>query len=760
MTDQVPDNDLTAGDRLLRQEGSLNQREQKLAQRESALRARELRFYRYLDLATTLVVSLNPHGTITLINSHGCQLLGYSREEIIGCNWFEMCVPARLRTDVIRVFSHFFDGAQPVHQFYENPVLTRSGEERIINWHNTLLYDEQGAVAGTLSSGEDITEKLRAARKLEESEERYRTLFDMSPVGIGLAGEDGRIIEANTRMLEMGRYPQNYPHPIYLNQIYASPEDLRRVEEELRNTGFIASHESTFRRLDGGTFIGRTSVRPIVLQERPAMLAVVEDITDQKIVEMRELEKTKRLRLLREMDQAILTSQLPEDIAHNAVCRIAELLSCDRGIVLLLDKASGQPTVLAEQHRCGQAAEKRQQIEFSPQDTAHLLELMAVHHPRIFSSSPDKPCLPGGLTPLLDAGIASCIVAPLITDGEPFGILLAGKKAGSLFTSDHQEILADVAGTLSVAIRQARLLEQIRGHAAEMERTVEIRTRQLHERMAEVVRLNAEQNELLDELKVSNQALQHISQDLRNSNKELQLFAYTISHDLQAPLRALQGYASILAEDHAGQLDEEGLHHARRISQVANGMDRLIKDLLAFSRMNRYDAELQSVPLGSVVEEAVRFSAMDISQTGARITVKGPLESVYGHPTILVHVVTNLLSNAIKYVAPQVIPEVQIWSERRGNAVRLWIEDNGIGVPEEYREKIFLMFERLHTDGEYPGTGVGLAIVRRGVERLQGQAGMEAGDKGGSRFWIELPVPPRAVSDAGGGDAALSSEEW
>ena len=131
--------------------------------------------------------------------------------------------------------------------------------------------------------------------------------------------------------------------------------------------------------------------------------------------------------------------------------------------------------------------------------------------------------------------------------------------------------------------------------------------------------------------------------------------------------------------------------------------------------------------------------AESVRDSHAQVEVEGPLPPVIGHRPTLVQVVTNLLSNAVKFVPPGVPPKVRVRAERRGELVRLWVEDNGIGLAPEHRDRIFKVFERLHGEETYPGTGIGLAIVKKGVERTGGRAGVESDDGRGSRFWVELP---------------------
>ncbi|HEY9823178.1 MAG TPA: ATP-binding protein, partial [Candidatus Sericytochromatia bacterium] len=211
------------------------------------------------------------------------------------------------------------------------------------------------------------------------------------------------------------------------------------------------------------------------------------------------------------------------------------------------------------------------------------------------------------------------------------------------------------------------------------------------------------------------------------------------------------------------KIDSTGQDYAHYIVESAVQMDTLISDLLAYSRLSREDIQIQPIDLSRLIAEVLSQLDIELREQKAHITVEEPLPQAMGHRRILAQVLINLLSNAIKFVKPGVLPQVRIWAEEAGSKdlevgsedrtdyclpptphcphhwLRLWIEDNGIGIAVEHQERIFRVFERLHGVETYCGTGIGLAIVRKGVERLGGRFGVESQVDQGSRFWIELP---------------------
>lgn len=226
---------------------------------------------------------------------------------------------------------------------------------------------------------------------------------------------------------------------------------------------------------------------------------------------------------------------------------------------------------------------------------------------------------------------------------------------------------------------------------------------------------------------------------LRETVHELEAFSYSVAHDLRAPLRAMNSYAQLLRDDYAGCLDDTGRDYLRHISSSAERLDTLIQDVLNYTRIVRAPAELQPIDLDRLVRDIIH-SYPDFQPPRAEIEIDGTLPRVLGHEGFLTQCISNLLGNAVKFVKPGQKPHVRIWAhlKRGGEIVRLWFEDNGIGIAPENHERVFRMFERIHSTDQYEGTGIGLSIVKKAVERMGGKIGFESELGKGSDFWIEL----------------------
>ncbi|HEX7899271.1 MAG TPA: response regulator [Planctomycetota bacterium] len=223
-------------------------------------------------------------------------------------------------------------------------------------------------------------------------------------------------------------------------------------------------------------------------------------------------------------------------------------------------------------------------------------------------------------------------------------------------------------------------------------------------------------------------------------SRELELFSSSVAHDLRAPLRAIEGFADALVEDHGATLQPEARGYLDRMTNAAKRMDALIRNLLAYSHVARQKVEPRKIDLSVLVIDVQREWADTIETKGADVLLEAPLLAVSGHELTLRQALSNLLGNALKFTREEVPPVVRIRTERKGDLVRLIIEDQGIGIPPEGQKRLFRPFERLHGQDRYEGTGMGLAIVRRAIEKMGGTVGVESEPGRGSRFFIELPA--------------------
>ncbi|MDB6067224.1 MAG: sensor signal transduction histidine kinase [Pedosphaera sp.] len=227
---------------------------------------------------------------------------------------------------------------------------------------------------------------------------------------------------------------------------------------------------------------------------------------------------------------------------------------------------------------------------------------------------------------------------------------------------------------------------------------------------------------------------------LEQGLQSLQGVLYHVAHDLRAPLRSMHAFTQLLQESRASNLDATETAYANIIVEASKRMDVLIRDLLNYGHLGHQNVQLVSVDLKTLVNDLLAEMKDRAESKKALITVDEPLPAVWADPRILKQVLANLIGNSLKFIPPGAAPCIRMWAEAGAGTVRLHIEDKGIGIAPDYQERIFWVFERLHTDGDYQGTGIGLAIVKKGMERLGGRVGVESKLGEGSRFWLELPA--------------------
>jgi len=226
---------------------------------------------------------------------------------------------------------------------------------------------------------------------------------------------------------------------------------------------------------------------------------------------------------------------------------------------------------------------------------------------------------------------------------------------------------------------------------------------------------------------------------LAAANKELETFSYSVAHDLRAPLRGIDGYSRLLQADYADKLDDEGRGFLRNIVGAAKRMSELIDDLLAYSHLEHRDMHLAKVDPRALIESLLTDRADEISARGVAVSVAVACPSVTADREGLAMALRNLLENALKFTRDAVKPTIEIGARDEGAACILWVRDNGVGFDMQFHDRIFDIFQRLHRSEDYPGTGVGLAIVKKAMERMGGRAWAESAPGKGATFFLEIP---------------------
>ena len=339
------------------------------------------------------------------------------------------------------------------------------------------------------------------------------------------------------------------------------------------------------------------------------------------------------------------------------------------------------------------------------------------------------------------AGMAAAVVIPLFAKERNLGLLCFATGTRNSILPEESELVMTIAQYLATALDRENTSQQLHKAKEALNNHAELLEKRVEERTAR----------------------------LKETISELETFSYTVAHDLRAPVRGMSGYCEVLIEDFGGKLPAEARGIVEKIARASRRMETLTRDLLEFSKVSQQEVAMSRVEIEPIIEDILALHSHNIRQA---ITIRTPLHPVRAHKGLLQHVFSNLIDNAIKFVEPQTRPKIAISTEvvsqsspntrsrplifsssesaphdtaffspqQSPKQVRIWVQDEGIGIPRSAHQKIFGIFERGVTSDVYQGTGIGLAIVARAVQRMGGTCGVESEPGKGSRFWIELPA--------------------
>ena len=486
----------------------------------------------YLEVVGVMVVIIGIDENVKMINKRGCEILGYSEKEIVGKNWFENFLPELVKGDVRRIFYDLIKGEEEIHGVEEGFVLNKAGEERVILWHNALLRDEEGKIYATLSSGNDITERVRVQLELKESEEKYRNLFNKMLAGI-----------AYCKML----YDEN-----------GDPYDYLFLEVNKEYEIYTGTKRKDL--------VGRT---------------------------------------IREIMPAI------EFVDFDWITTYGEV------------------------------------AKFGTQKVFE-------HYSKHFK----KWLLINSFCPVKDHFVITVID---ITE----------RKKNEIMLNDLNE---------------------------KLELHVKQRTAQL---------------EVL--------------------NKELEAFSYSVSHDLRAPLRAIENFSKILRNKYETILDEQGLDYLNRVINSAEDMKELIDEFLKLSNVSRKKLKIERINLSKIVSKIAE--GYQKNNSNIKFSIAKDV-FCFGDIGLVKIVIENLISNSVKFSSNNQKPHIEFGLIREDSESVCFIRDNGIGFNMRYADKLFIPFQRLHSQDEFEGAGIGLATIQRIINKHNGKIWARGKVNEGATFYF------------------------
>jgi PAS domain S-box-containing protein len=704
--------------------------------------------------------------------------------------------------EVIRTFRHRWpDGTPlplaelPAHRAFAGeeavdvPLVITVADGRELDILATASPVREGdAIVGTLVIWQDVTERRRAEEEMRANEERFHALYEHSRDAIILSdpGDGGRILSANPAACRMLGYSEEEMAGRSGREAILdpdSPETGRSVRE--RERAGTAPVEQTYRRRDGSTFSGEVSTSLFTdSRGAPRAVSIIRDVTGRKRAEAELARYAGDLRESRQeladviaatgagyyrltLDEpAGIVSPRGAEILGFAIPEMPSLLGviAEAGARMYPDDFEG---VINSFMAFVEAGSERNEVEFrvrAPEGGWRWVQAIGTSAQR--DSAGRVVTLAGFLFDIDARKKAEEALAESeekyrnLVDLAPDAILIH-QDGMIVFANPAAAALTGVGGpddlvgepVLEIVHPETRrhvawnIETDLRGDESPLTAVDLLRpdgttvTVQGRGAMIPFGGRPAVQVVLRDvtEEKRADAERARFTEELQRSNEELQRFAYVASHDLQEPLRSIVSFSQLLERRYAGQLDEDANEFIGFIIEGGNRMQQLIQDLLQLSRIETKARPLASTDVVEVVAGVVRSMETPIREAGATVTVE-PLPRVMADAAQLAQVFTNLVGNALKYRRPGVPPTIRISAEPAGRFWRFAVADNGIGIEKEYFGRIFIIFQRLHTREEYGGTGIGLAIVRKIVDRHGGRVWVESTPGEGSTFFFTLPA--------------------
>jgi PAS domain S-box-containing protein len=646
----------------------------------------------------------------------------------------------------------------------EHRIMRPDGSVRWVFDRANPYFDQAGRLMRYVGVTLDITERKQADLELRTSQANFITIFENSPIALGISRlRDGKITQVNAAFASLyGSKPEEFigRSTAELN-IWAIPADRQRFIEQMRTENQVRNFESVARLKSGEERNVLVSGEVVNINGEPSLMAQIVDITERKRAE-EALRKSEQkfntlfnqsavpLVLTRWSDhvyvnvndawvnmfgytQEEIYGKTPTELAINrseaSRQRARSALGQDQPIKNMegqvYTKSGEVRSILMNINPI--EIEKERYLVTSVQDITDLKraeQKVRQSEEKFFKA--------------FQTGLAVMSIA--ITDTQQ--LIEVNDDFLSLFEYRREQVIGHTPQELDMYVDQNQMAVMIQetrknGYLHNFEVSLKTRTGKI------VELLTSTQNFQLDGIShtistsIDITERKQMEEDLRRSNAELEQFAYVASHDLQEPLRTVAGMVELLQQRYQGQLDaraDEYIHHA---VDASNRMQKLINDLLDFSRVDRKGQPFEPTQVDMLLQTALTNLRAAITESQAHITYD-PMPVVNADGRQLAQVFQNLVGNAIKFRSERPL-EIHIGVEKIENGWKFAVQDNGIGIDPQYFERVFLLFQRLHTRRKYPGTGIGLALCKKIIERHGGKIWIESTLNQGATFFFTLP---------------------
>jgi len=768
----------------------------------------------YLTIAGVMLISIDTNGIVQLINPKGCEILGYKEEEILGKNWFDNFLPKNNLDEIKEVANLIFKGKQNQHKYYENNILTKQGEERLIAWNNEVIYDENGNITSTLSSGEDITERKELETALINEKTLLKAIIDNIPILItlydpkinmlflnkefesklGITAEEAAEIDimeffypdenirkqAAEHMLNAPNEWKEFPVKAKNGEIIESEwiniklkngtligigidiTERKKTKLELNETknillntlenmtdGFVSLDTNwhyNYVNKKAGELFGKTpenlinkhiwtefpeginqpfyinyykaleTQKPIIFEDyyapweqwfenriipsKDGLAIFFQNITERKNTEKELFEINNRLKILHDIDSAILNGNYPQEIAQEVLTKLNAIIPFGYASLIEFNPENETFKYISIHNTIKDVPLPTDIIKLSDYEFLKI-EILVKGEIQIIEDLKSKKFTSKRFNKYIERGLHSLIIIPLVSNQILVGALSLLGDSMEIFSKNNLQIAKEIGNQLAIVIHQNKLKNEILEYTEGLEEKIVERTQQLE-----------------------------------FSNKELRDFAQVVSHDLKAPLRAISQLSYWISQDYSDKIDKEGQEQFKMLINRVKRLDNLIEGILQYSRAGKAREKEIPIDLNIIVNEVI--ISLNPPQN-IKIEIENELPKILGDPIRFSQVFQNLISNAITYI-DKPMGNIKIGCLKQIDFWEFYVSDNGPGIEEKYFDRIFQIFQRLETRDNNEGTGVGLSLVKRIVQIYNGDIWVKSKINEGSTFYFTLPI--------------------